>query len=255
MKKKFSKKSHGVRKLILLAIPIIFIGTTLAKFSSNTNQDVVFEAKNFYFESDLLHDATNPISYTYQKGVDEISVILKNNIDEYRFSDVEIEYKVQITDQEGNSVNDKNGVKVEAQEGKLSNTKIIENEIKFSNLPTGIYVVKAEAIKPYTKTLQAIFTITNREEEIIYEVNDEENSPIVYVTMKTIDYSGNILIAWPSGVYPDSTNSFFENTETGVGGGTTTISFNSNSEYSFQFFKNNPTTVYTKNDFIIEREV
>lgn len=254
MKGKSSKKNHGVRKLILLAIPIIFIGTTLAKYSSNTNQDVVFEAKNFYFESDLLHDATNPISYTYQKGVDEISVVLKNNIDDYRFSDVEIEYKVQITDQEGNSVTDKNGVKLELKQGKLSNADIVESEIKFSNLPTGVYVVKAEAIKPYTKTLQAIFTLTEQDNNIIYEINDSKNSPTLYLTLKTIDYSGNISITWPSGIYPDSTNIYFENIETGLNGGTTTINFNSDSEYSFQFFKNNPETVYSKNDFLVKGE-
>ena len=88
----------------------------------------------------------------------------------------------------------------------------------------------------------------------MFEVSDSKNSPILYLTLKTTDYSGNVSITWPSGIYPDSTNSYFENVETGLNGGSTTIEFSSNSEYSFQFYKNNPETVYSENDFSVKGE-
>lgn len=254
MEKKYSKRKKGLRKLILFAIPIIFIGTTLAKYSSNTNQEVVFEAKNFYFESDLLHDATNPISYTYQKGVDEISIALKNNIDDYNFSEVEIQYEVKITDQEGNSITDKLGTTVRSQTGEISNTAIESKEVKFTNLQAGTYVVTATATKPYEKTLQGTFTLLALNEEITYEVSDSENSSVLYLTINTNDYSGDLAITWPKGVCPDSTNENFQSVDSGFDGGSTVVSISADSEYSFRFFKSDLTDVFTDENFSVERD-
>ncbi len=254
MKEIYSKrKKNRLRKLILFAIPIIFIGTTLAKYSSNTNQEVVFEAKNFYFESDLLKDFTEPVSYKYQTGIDTISISLKNNIDDYRFSDVEIDYEIMITDIDGNSVNDKSGAVVKKQTGKLSNTNIDSKQIQFTNLTSGIYVVTANATKPYQKSIQGTFTLTENDESIFYEVSDSVNSPVLYLTIISKDYSGDVTINWPEGVVPDSTDSNFENVDTGFLASSTNITFNANSEYKIQFFKSNPSSVYTTEQFSVER--
>lgn len=254
MKEIYSKKGKNkLRKLILFAIPILFIGTTLAKYSSNTNQGVVFEAKNFYFESDLLKDLTEPVSYKYQTGIDTISILLKNNIDDYRYSDVETNYEVTITDIDGNSVNDKNGDIVKKQTGKLSNTNIEAKQIQFTNLPSGIYVVTANATKPYHKSIQGTFTLIEKDESISYEVSDSVNSPVLYLTIISKDYSGEVTINWPDGVVPNSTDSNFKNIDTGFVASSTNISFNANSEYKIQFFKSNPNSVYTTEQFSVER--
>lgn len=253
MKGNFFKKKYGVRKLLLFAIPIIFIGTTLAKYSSNTKQDVIFEAKNFYFESDLLRDATNPVSYTYQKGTDQIAILLKNNIDDYNFSEVKTQYEVVITDQEGNVVQDKSGNLVEKQTGEISNTELESKEVIFNNLPAGIYVITANSIKPYEKTLKGTFTLLEKNENISYQISDSEKSSVLYLTINTNDYSGNTTIVWPSGVCPDNTNEGFETFNNGFEGGTTIINLKANSEYVFQFYKSDITKIFTDESFLVER--
>ena len=51
MKKKYiKKKNHRLRNLIFLAIPIVIIGTTFAKYSENAKLEVAFEAQNIYLK-------------------------------------------------------------------------------------------------------------------------------------------------------------------------------------------------------------
>ena len=92
------KTKINFNTLLLIAIPTIFIGGSVAKYVQERNEDLVYQAKNFYFESDLLSDNTNLSSYTYDVGNDTITFKLSNNIDELRHSQVDIEYVVKITD-------------------------------------------------------------------------------------------------------------------------------------------------------------
>lgn len=195
----------------------------------------------------MLRDNTNPVSYSYQRGIDSITVELKNNIDDFRFSEVEISYEVYITDLNGNKVINKNNEEVPIQKGKLTNKEIEKDVITFENLASGNYVVSAKSVSPYEKTIQANFNLTNKDEEIIYQVSDSVNSPVLQLTIITKDYSGDITINYPKGVIPDNTDSKFP---TDFTDSQFTVKFNANSEYTFQFFKNDPTKVYTKSDFI-----
>ena len=247
------KFSLSLNTFLLIIIPVVLIGTSLAKYISEKTSDLVYEAKNFYFESNLLSDNTNPSAYTYDVGTDTISFKLKNNIDDLRHSEVDIEYIVKITDIQGNSVTDKDGNVVGSLNGKLSKNGIDSDEIEFTNLPSGNYLITADAISPYVKKLQGSFVLTSNDEEIVYSVNDSVGSPIVLLTVSTEDYDGNINIAWPAGLAPDSTSLIFEDINSGYTAGTTKVSFETNSEFTFRFFKNNPNTVYTKNNFTVGR--
>ena len=88
------KTKFSFNKLLIVMIPILFIGGSLAKYIQEKNAELVYEAQNFYFESDLLSDNTNQLAYTYDTGNDTITFNLKNNIDELRHSEVNIEYVV-----------------------------------------------------------------------------------------------------------------------------------------------------------------
>lgn len=248
-----ARRQLSFNRLFLILIPIMLIGGSVAKYVNEKNNDIVYEAKNFYFESDLLSDNTNPKAYTYEKGRDSIVFSLKNNIDELRFSDVETQYVVNITDIHGNNVQDKSGNNIEQKTGKLSNNNIEEQIIEFTNLPSGTYLITAKAVKPYERTLKASFVLSEKEEDIIYEIHDSANSPILQLTIQTEDYSGDINISWPAGVAPDSTNEKFSGVNTGYLQGSATITFEANSEYTLPFFKEQPSSSYSKDDFSVER--
>ena len=247
------RSKFNFNKLLLIAIPVFLIGGTIAKYINEKNMDIVYEASNFYFESDLLSDNTEPSVYTYNRGNTTISIKLMNNVDDLRYSEVDIEYLVSITDINGNKIEDKNGNQINSISGTLEKGSIKSDVITFDNLKTGNYLVTAKAISPYTKTIQGTFSITEKNEKINYQVNDSIGSPILQLTVLTEDYSGDVKITWPVNVVPDSTDENFENVNIGYNGGSEKVTFDANSEYTFQFFKKDLNSIYTNNDFVVER--
>lgn len=255
--KKIKKIDNAGFKLVIIIliciVAIILMRFTYTKYVNKDDNATMYIAKNFYFESDLLKEDSNLETYVYQKGIESISINLNNNEDELRFSEVSIEYKVEITDTNGNSVKDKNGNIIIEKTGTLGNAQIESTNIKFENLPSGNYVVTATSISPYKKILKGNFTITNNDENIIYSVKDAVNSPTLQLTILTQDYNGNLKIKWPQGVTPDNTNKDFEDVNTGYEESSKIIEYYANSEYVIQFFKEDITKKYTDSDFLVER--
>ena len=239
--------------ILLAAIPVILISITVAKYLQEEENDIVFESNAFYFNSNLLSEDQNSSTYTYSKGEDIIQIDLINNLDELRYSEVDIKYEVKITDIYGNSVKDKSGKTISSITGTLSKNTVDTEIVEFTNLATGNYLITATSLEPYKKTIQGLFNITEGNKELTLSVNDSQESPILQVTVLSEDYSGNIVLTWPEGVAPDSTNKLLETANQGYAGGEIEINFEANSEYTFKFFKEEPNLVYTKNDFNVER--
>lgn len=242
------------KNIFLIILFVIFLGFfsySLAKYIDNRNKNLLYEAQAFYFESNYLNDIASVKSYTLETGIDYIEFDIKNNIDELRYSDVTISYTVTLTDLEGNSVQDKSGVTVSPITSTLTSGSITKNTHRFSNLKDGVYVVNASSKKPYTKTIKANFIITNNNTNISYSVTDTASSPILQLTVNTNDYKGNIKITWPNGVTPDNTNSLFSDVTSGYSSSSKVINVVKNGEYTFQFFKQNPTTVFVKENFTV----
>lgn len=235
--------------LCLVVLFFIFISFTLAKYIQKKDQDTLYEASAFYFESDYLNDLSNVKSYTLESGIDDIAFEIHNNVDELRYSDVKINYQVTLTDIDGNSVKDKDNQSISMITSTLDKGSIHKNDHKFSNLKDGIYVVTATSIKPYSKTIKANFIITNSITEINYNVTDATNSPILQLMIDTKDYNGNVKIEWPNGVTPDNTNPIFADVTSGYTKANKVIAVQKNSEYIFQFFKENPNLVFSNDDF------
>ena len=91
--------------------------------------------------------------------------------------------------------------------------------------------------------LQAKFIIPAVNNQVQWSVSDAANSPVVRLTVKTNDYSGNVTISWPAGVAPDNTDPLLAGA---VNTQSCTLSFSNNSEYTFLFFKSDLSAVYTK---------
>lgn len=239
---------------LILICSIIFIRKIYSKYSIENKSDAsIYQAKNFYFESDLLNDSTDIPSYTYQEGIDKISFVLKNNIDELRYSEVETSYIVELKNFDDTEVTDKDGNIVNSVTGILSNANIESKVISFNNLKEGNYKIIAKAESPYSKTLQANFTLLGNDNTVTYSVSDSKDSPILKVTVMTKDYSGNICISWPEGISPDSTDMNFSNINSGFESSNTTINFKANSEYTFQFFKQNPSQIFSNDDILVKK--
>lgn len=239
--------------IVLILIFLFFTASVLAKYLLKKHESFLYDANDFYFESNLLAENTNQKAYTYKHGIDYIEFILKNNIDELRYSDVSITYMVTITDLNGNNVNDKSGNIINPIIDTLEKGAINNSTVKFENLKTGTYTVTAISTKPYKKQLQANFILTNEDDSITYQVSDAADSPVLNLTVSTKDYHGNVKITWPVGVAPDSTDVNFETLNTGYASGKQIVSFKSDSEYVFRFFKENSLLVYTDADFSVER--
>ncbi len=251
--KKNKKFELNFNTFLLFLIPLAFVGVTAAKYIQEKNLEILYEAKAFYFESDALKDNTDPRVYTYEKGNTTISLILKNNADELRISDVDITYSVEITDVNGNKVKDKNGKEVQNVTGKLTKGTADTETVNFTNLNSGTYVVTAKSTKPYIRTLTGTFLIEDKDNYIEYYANDSKNNPIVQLTVLASDYNGKIKITWPQNVAPDNNHDIWPNVETGYNGGSAIIEYTANSEYVFKFFKKHSNLVYSKEDFNVER--
>ncbi len=247
--KKIIAKSKNILIIISFVIFLGFFSYSLAKYIDNRRKEFLYEAKAFYFESNYLNEISSVKSYKLETGIDYVEFDIENNIDQLRYSDVTISYTVTLTDLEGNSVQDKSGVTVSPITSALTKGSIRKNTHRFSNLKDGVYVVTASSKKPYAKTIRANFIITNNNANISYSVTDAESSPILQLTVNTNDYKGNIKITWPDGVTPDNTNSLFSDVTSGYTSSNKVISVVKNGEYTFQFFKQNPTTVFAKENF------
>lgn len=231
--------------ILVMFLLIIMTSVVMAKYVANHGKESLYVAENFYFESDLLNSDTNIKTYTYQKGKNNIQILLKNNIDDLRYSDVDIDYTVRITDLNGNEVKD-------SITGVLEKGSIKSQTINFENLPTGSYTIIATATAPYEKTLKANFVIEEKNAMVSYDIVDVENSSVAQLIITTNDYNGNLKITWPNGVAPDSTNNYFADVNTGYNSSSKTITVSAKSQTIFYFFKQNSSQKYTKEDFQIE---
>ena len=235
------KKKFLIVYLILLTI-IITMTVVLGKYLQELKNNTLYEAENFYFRSDLLSEDSK--SYTLQRGVNKIVIHLYNSEDRLRYTKVDINYVVKLE-----KINDDgNLVKVREENGVLSNSGFTDNEVVFDNLENGKYKVSAIAINPYTKILEGNFVITNNDNRIDYSVGDNVDSTVMFLTIKTVDYTGNIKIKFPDGLYPDNNEEVFKNVNID-NSKEVIINFKNNSSYSYRFYKENPKKVFNKNEF------
>lgn len=235
------KKKFLIVYFILLTI-IIAMTVVLGKYLQELKNNTLYEAENFYFRSDLLSEDIK--SYTLQRGVNKIVIHLYNSEDRFRYTKVDINYVVKLE-----KINDDgNLVKVREKNGVLSKSNFTDNEVVFDNLENGKYKVSALATNPYTKILEGNFVITNNDNRIDYSVGDNVDSTVMFLTIKTVDYTGNIKIKFPDGLYPDNNEEVFKNVNID-NSKEVIVNFKNNSSDSYRFYKENPKRVFNKNEF------
>lgn len=218
--------------LVFLACAVCLSAFVLAKYQADQKKDTVVAAKAFYFESDLLSE-DNP-TYTLAAGTKSITVCLRNHADALRHSEVNIAYKVTATGQT-------------AKTGTLTGGKKSDADVTFDNLAAGTYTVTAEATSPYSEKLSATFVIPATQGQVEHSVLDAKNSPVLRLTVWSNDYSGSVQISWPEGTYPDNTDPLLANASNSTR--KITVSFKNDAEHTFVFFKNDPKSQFTDEQF------
>ena len=244
--KKIKKRSLA---LIISAIALLIslTGTyALAKYVMDYKADVLYEANSFYFTSDLLTEpATNGTypSYTLQSGKNDITFVLRNYADGLRTSEVDIDYTVSVEVKSGG------GGPVAPQTGTLEKSEKDET-ITIEDLSAGTYTVVVTATAPYSSVLKADFTVVDIDKTIHVAVADTVGSPVLYLTITTYDYEGDISVTLPTGIYPDNTDPYMKDARMGMPFQIT--DFKKHSQYTFLLFKNDPSNVYQEANFEVK---
>jgi len=224
------KKRLLAALLVLLVCAVALCAFVWAKYVTSRQKDTQVSAKAFYFESDLL----NGESHTLPAGTNSLSFVLMNYPDSLRESEVDIDYTATLY--KGDSA-------VEIKRGKLELSEGSESvSFDISGLSAGTYTVRCSATAPYAKTLTGTFALLPADPSVVPTVADGSGSPVCYLTITVGDYDGDVSIAWPAGVTPDPQDP-----------AAATMTFASNSEYTFTFFKSDIKKVYNSGDFTVAK--
>lgn len=235
--------------ILIILISICLFTYVYAKYLTSYKDSSLYVSEDFYFDSDLLTKEGK--NYKYQTGVNIISIVLKNNEDELRYSESDIDYEVKIVDLTGKSVTSTTGEKIESITGTLKGGKITSEVVTFDNLKAGTYRIEATTKSPYATTLKATFVVSEVDKNIDYEVSDSAGSTVLFLTINSVDYKGVVNFTVPKGLLADNTIEALSNVDLSKSRNIK-LNFKENSSYTYKFFKENPNALYSKSDFLIE---
>lgn len=211
--------------VVLLAVSVLFNGYTVAKYLAEKREAKLYTAMDFYFTSDYLKPVQSNgeyALYTLREGVDTIDFELRNYDDALRSSEVDISYEVYLDGEK-------------KAQGSIPTASDGSESVSLADLPAGEYTVIAKAVGPYTKTIGARFRVVSQTPAIEATAYGSASHPMMQLTVKTNDYSGNVVISWGSGVMPDKTDPKLANVSASAG--SCVVYMANDSEYTFTFYK------------------
>lgn len=133
---------------------IISISSVSAKYIRQTELTGVVNARNFYFVSDLLDGGVHQVMV---KEDTMASVTLMNYINEERYSEVDIEYVVEVRDTDKD---EKSSLTVSPAAGTITKGQRNAVEIVVSGLKAGhTYKITASTDNTYVKTLTGVVKV------------------------------------------------------------------------------------------------
>lgn len=234
--------------LVLCVLTVISLNgiVTVSKYVLHLNAYRQADAKAFYFTSDLLSAGDTPVFQivNFVPGTSTIRFYLRNYSDALHVSETDISYTIST----GNaSVAGATGTV--AQNG----TTLVNHPVTLA-VPQGAFSngkatirVTATANMPYTATLSAVFELYERNTNVRYTVYDTTGNNTVTLTVTTGDNTETLHIVFPAAIYPDPTDSRL----TVESATACRFSAVANGQYSFVFFKSNPSLTYSVSDFSV----
>lgn len=242
--KKHKSRSVQMNKTVtLLVLFCLFIGAismVAAKYmKQTTTKNNAAAAKEFYFESDLLDGKIHEIMPT-ENGTANVTIRLKNYIDDLRYSETEIQYTVKVTEEK--ATDSATDITIDQATGTIATGKT-NNDIKISNLKAGkTYEVTATTDNIYKKTLTGTIKVSEPDTKVYASVDDENQ--YIEVTIWTKDYKGKVDLNYRSpDLIPDNTDTKMKDATTGTGT-ITEPDWKANTSHVYRFFKNDETKEY-----------
>ena len=245
----------------LLAIAAIF-GGVYAKYIRARSSDGYISAPNFYFESDYLVDGGK--EYTINSSVNSITFSIKNFADDYRVSEVDIVYDVEVESNDStfelriNGEDKKSGItNSEVKEGAFTKDTEETDTIILSNIKAGeTYTVTVKGKGGFEKTLSATFNVNPAEDKVYKHISQTEH--YILLTVWTENVSGEAKIKMEkTGLIPDSTDARMDGWKVGIHlsdevyTDATTFKDTKYSSHTYRFFKKTDGTEYTLDNFTV----
>ncbi len=254
--KKMSVKTLISLILVVVSTVLVVISAsvTLAKYARTDKDDEPVTPKSFYFESDLLGDTGN--APQYYVGTNEIRVDVMTYADELRVSEVDVTYKLTLTEQ-GSA----EPMRILIPEQPIAAGTKTPTQHLFSGLEYGkTYILTASATAPYTKTLTATFTVYDERNSVSYTVypgaddvaSAQYGDNIVYVEVKTNEILKNVSVYWQNGYVPDNS---YEPMADSQGTVDLNVSLAPYGTHILRFFKADSTVTYDPSKFFVEMVV
>ena len=254
------RKMKKLHKISLWVLVLILVASTVwgvtAKYTQQREQEVVVQAKMFYFTSDLLDGRIEP--YKLNAGTSEVTVALRNHLDDHRISEENIQFTVtvqDITDPENLGAITQVGETYELAGGVANSIPVeipgLQDGHKYEIVATSM----AEGPAGYEKSLKAPFEVQRKARGFFANVEDKPNSSYVILTVWSQNCAGKVSVTFPDNLIPDTTDpkmSSITNYAEGKYSGATVseIDLQEYSSLSFRFFKDN-TETYSLGQFTV----
>lgn len=214
------RKKRRMRRIIAAEIMVLFLvvlgAGILARYISSYKKKAEMLSSSFHFTSNCLEEEEET-AYTISDWMEGITILLYNYEKENvaLIAEEGISYKVDAGEGWDVSVTDETGSAVVYPEeglysmpgggGRRSQT------LKLVYTGTGTpekVSVKVTAVSPYSKTLQADFTLSGKADP---DYTVEDKGKYCLVTVRANNYSGTITVNWDSVLFsPDNTNPIME---------------------------------------------
>ncbi len=195
-----TKKKHKMNRqriiisvvAVLLSLCALTAGMLVAKYFDRKTSDGLVKAKNFYFTSNLLDGE----KHTLAPGSTGVTFTLGNHEDGLRYSEVDIEYTVTLSD--GTNIKNVNT-------GTLTNGSVQDKPVTLKDLTPGkTYTVTAVGTGGYSKTLTATIIVPGTSPDLYYSADTSAGEYILLTVWNEGDKEGSATVIY-TGV-PDNTD-------------------------------------------------
>ena len=254
IKKIKNKRTLVIALLLLCALTLaLSIGVTYAKYRLTEDDDTLLPSSNFYFESNLLKEG----GANYELNINYIRFDLRTFADDMRQSEVAVEYTLSLKRLKNGEGDADEVIDIESlyeMPGSTIPAGATDYEtIIFDNLDFGMtYEVTATAVSPYTKTISATFTLLDSENSLSYELREDPNGFVVYMTLRTNDLGSTVKVYWNDAYVPDNSAGPLAAAVSNPAEG---VVLKSNSVYEFKFYKTDLSVSFNEDiakDFYVE---
>lgn len=191
MQKQIYKKKQMILLLGIILCSLSFV-IVFGRYVTNNINNFYLRSKEFYFASDKLSANTDIFQIENWSGVDDYTITInmnsrKNNL-EYASYDIGYSISYKCSDNAICQLSKTSGVISSESNTDFFNLTITPN----TQLQTGdkvIVNIEATSNTDYVKTLKGRFTLVVGQEDLTYQITDEENQPYMELSItNTLTY-------------------------------------------------------------------